>query len=143
MESVEYDPFWRGRPLQYLAEILYGVALVAFSILALIVRTATIAIRNHRADSWPMINGNITTGEVTTIHGRFFDYALGKLGYSYEVNGDYYSGYFIRQYNDEQKAWNFVDAKNDKPVLIRYKPGTPQVSVFREEDQPGGFSSDF
>ena len=88
-----------------------------------------------------MTSGTITTCNVKAVHGRFIDYALGQIGYSYEANGSYYSGYFVRQYNDEQDAWTFVDANRDRQLLVRYRLDDPSVSVLRETDQVGGFEA--
>jgi hypothetical protein len=62
------------------------------------------------------------------------DYALGVVGYSYHINGEYFSGYLTRQFWDEQRAWTFVDSCKDRSILVPCKVGTPQVSVLREAD---------
>jgi uncharacterized protein DUF3592 len=116
-------------------EILAGLAVMAFSYLALTFRTVSTSMRDRRAQNWPAAKGNVVSCDVKTYHGRFSDYAVGVLGYSYEVNGEYYSGYFERQYNDEQTAWTFVDSRRNLPVVVRYKANNPQTSVLRDEDQ--------
>jgi hypothetical protein len=116
-------------------EILAGLAVMAFSFLAFTFRTVATSLRSRQAQSWPTANGSVVSCDVKTYHGRFSDYAIGELGYSYEVNGEYYSGYFKPQYNDEQAAWTFVDSRKNIPVGVRYKQGDPQTSVLRDEDQ--------
>ena len=116
-------------------EILAGLAVMAFSLLAFTFRTVVTSMRDRRAQNWPAAKGSIVSCDVNTYHGRFSDYAVGVLGYAYEVNGEYYSGYFSRQYNDEQTAWTFVDSRKYLPVVVRYKKSDPQTSVLREEDQ--------
>jgi hypothetical protein len=69
------------------------------------------------------------------MHGWFVDYALGQLGYSYQVDGEYYSGYLTRQCNDEQTAWTYVDTWWNRPVVVRYKTSHPETSALREADQ--------
>jgi hypothetical protein len=132
---MPYDPFWRARPLQYVVEFLYSVALAIFSVLAFGIRGMACYVSEHRAENWPIANGTITTTNVKAVHGWFVDYALGQLGYTYTINGDYYSGYHTRQYADEQSAWTFVDARRNLPVLVRYKPSDVKVSMIREVDQ--------
>ena len=116
-------------------EILAGLAVMAFSFLAFTFRTVATSMRDRRAQTWPAARGSVVSCDVKTYHGRFSDYAVGVLGYSCEVNGEYYSGYFRRQYNDEQTAWTFVDSRRDTPVVVRYKASDPETSVLRDEDQ--------
>ena len=63
------------------------------------------------------------------------DYALGQLEYSYRVHGEYYAGSIARQYPDEQAAWDFVDARRDQSVVVRYKDNNVQASALRDMDQ--------
>jgi hypothetical protein len=77
---------------------------------------------------------------VRTTYGRFIAYAVGVVGYSYQIEGDYYSGYLERQFWDEQRAWSFVDSCRNRSVLIHYKLNNPQVSVLREIESPAAVS---
>ena len=56
------------------------------------------------------------------------------IGYSYQIDGNYYSGCLTRQFWDEQRAWTFVEACKDKSILVPYKLGNPQISILREMD---------
>ena len=116
-------------------EIFAGLAVMAFSFLAFNFRIVATSMRNQRAQDWPSARGTVVSCDVKTYHGRFSDYAVGVLGYSYTVNGEYYSGYFRRQFSDEQAAWSFVDSRRDLAVIVRYKANDPQRSVLRDEDQ--------
>jgi hypothetical protein len=140
--TMQFNSFWRTRPLQYLAQLLFSLALVVFSVFALALRKLAQTTREARAESWPSANGAITTCDVKVVYGRFIEHALGQEGYAYSIDGNYYSGYFVRQYRDEQLAWVFVDSLKDKQVLIRYKAGDPQVSVLRAGDQVGGLQGE-
>jgi hypothetical protein len=89
-------------------------------------------IRERRAEKWQAASARITNGDVTAIHGRFIDYAIANVGYSYSLEDNYYSGYLTRQFWDEQAAWTFADGCRDKSVMIQYKPEKPRFSVLRE-----------
>jgi hypothetical protein len=91
-------------------------------------------LRERRGENWPVVMGVITSCDVSVFHGQFTDHAVGVLGYSYAVNGTYFSGYFKRQCFDEQAAWTFVDTMRDQNVLIRYSPAQPSVSLILERD---------
>ena len=123
-----------GRVLAYVASIFFSLGLMAFATVTFCLRTMLQSVRNNRAANWPTAPGRITTCDVKVIHGRFLDYALGVIGYSYQIDDNYYSGYLTRQFWDEQRAWTFVDACKDKSILIPYKLGKTQVSVLREMD---------
>ena len=71
---------------------------------------------------------------MTAVHGRFLDYAIGKVGYAYSVQDTYYSGYLLRQFWDEQRAWTFVDGCQNQQVMIKYNPNRPQASVLTLRD---------
>jgi len=129
------DPFERFRGFEYISEYAFSLALFLFSSAAGCVRRAAQWIRGTRAHQWSTTPGTITTADVAVVHGKVNDYAVGRVGYSYSVDGNYYAGYFTRQFHDEQRAWTFVDSCKNSQVLIRYKPDTPDVSVLRPSDQ--------
>jgi hypothetical protein len=129
----------REQALRYLVEALFSVALAIYSTIAWYIRKLSILVYDSRAAGWSMINAKITTGDVNAWHARGFEYAVGQIGYAYEVDGEYYSGFFQRQFFDEQKAWSFVDQKQGSAVMVRYKQSNPQVSLLRQADQLGGF----
>ena len=90
--------------------------------------------RRIRAANWPITQGVIENGDVSTIRSqsRYFDHlenATATLGYSYRVNGEYYSGYHTETFNDEQKAWTYVDALRGQAVQVSYDPRKPDISI--------------
>jgi len=93
------------------------------------------------AQDWPQADGVIASGSVSAIHGWVVDHALGRLDYSYRVHGEYYAGSTTRQYPDEQAAWNYVDARRNKAVSIRYRDGQAAESVLRDVDQDFGWKA--
>ena len=87
--------------------------------------------RSLRSGSWPISQGRIETVSVKT----FREQALAELGYSYVVEGDRYSGYYSRQFADEQHAWDYVNALQGQLVVVRYKENDLNVSALRDTDQ--------
>jgi len=134
---VHSRPEEEGRALAYVGSILFSIGLTGFAAIAFCLRALRTAATNNWSVNWPTACGQITTCDVKTVHGRLIDYALGIVGYSYQIDGNYYSGYLTRQFWDEQRAWTFVDFCKDKSILVHYKLGRPQTSVLREVDQMG------
>ena len=131
--SLEGYPADRG--LRYVAAFVYSVVVAILWFPALAVRHIARAWREIGTDSWPRADGTITSGGVTVIHGWLLDYALGRLDYCYRVHGEYYSGHLVRQFADEQSAWDFVDAYRDQAVLVRYKDDRADISAVLSSDQ--------
>jgi hypothetical protein len=126
-----------GRALAYIGSIIFSIGLTTFSAITYVGRQFRNSIDTRRSENWPVAAGRILTGDVKAIHGRLTDYALGTIGYSYQIEGDYYSGYSVRQFWDEQRAWTFVDSQRDKSVLVHYKLTNPQVSILTRSNQEG------
>ena len=61
-------------------------------------------VRESQAEGWQVTSAQVTSGDVTVIHGRFLDYAIANVGYAYSISDAYYSGYVTRQFWDEQRA---------------------------------------
>ena len=123
-----------GRALAYVASIFFSLGLAVFAVAVLGFRVLLKSARSSWAANWPTASGQVTTCNVKSIHGRFLDYALGVIGYSYQIDGNYYSGYLTRQVWDEQRAWTLVDACKDKSILVPYKLGKPQIFILSEMD---------
>jgi hypothetical protein len=87
--------------------------------------------RSIRSASWPMVEGKIEALTVTT----FAEQSLAQLAYSYLVDGERYSGYFTRQFADEQDAWDYVRPLKGQPIFVRHKPSNPAVPSVRIADQ--------
>ena len=96
-------------------------------------------IRRARSANWPTTPGTIETGEVTTTRGRTgrsfrgTEISSAKLGYSYHLNCNYYSGYHLQEFNDEQKAWSYVDGLRGQVVQVSYRPRRPDISGLRRQ----------
>ena len=94
-------------------------------------------IRSIRGAGWPAVEGKVETVEVKS----FAEQSLAEIGYSYLVEGVRYSGYFSRQFADEQDAWSYVDPLKDQPIVVRCKPGAPDTSVLRLGEQSALFNA--
>ena len=123
------------RGLRYVAGFVYSIVVAVFWIPAAVVRRIARTWREIGTEGWPRADGTITSGDVRVIHGWLIDYALGRLDYCYRVHGEYYSGHLVRQFADEQSAWDFVDSHRNQPVLARYRDDRAEVSVVRSSDQ--------
>lgn len=130
-----------GRTLAYIGSLFFTVGLAAFAGAASLFRKTLRFFRERHAEGWQVTSAQVTSGDVTVIHGRFLDYAIANIGYAYLISDAYYSGYLTRQFWDEQRAWTFADKYNNRQVMIKYNPGKPQKSILRLGDQwHGGFS---
>lgn len=93
--------------------------------------------RRVRSAHWPTIPGTIESGGVSTLRtrSRYWDreieIATAQLSYSYRLD-TYYAGYHTKEFNDEQKAWSFVDSLKGQTVQVSYNPRKPDVSVLRQ-----------
>jgi hypothetical protein len=95
-------------------------------------------LRSLGAGRWPVAEGTLETGEVTvTSLGKGKESAIARVGYSFSIAGEYYSGYCLeRIFNDSMSARKYVDEFKGRKVFIRYDPQNPNQSVWRRKDQP-------
>lgn len=93
--------------------------------------------RRVRSASWPTVSGIIKSGNVSTIRStsrygdRGIENATATLAYSYRLGDDYFAGYYTKTFNDEQRAWSYVDGLKGQPVIVSYHSRKPDVSVLR------------
>lgn len=132
---MAYDEYPDEKGLRYPVAFLYSLVIALFWVPAFVLRRTARFVRELGAENWPQANGLVTGGNVKVVHGWVVDYAIGQLDYSYRVAGEYYAGSVNRQYPDEQAAWNFVDARRGKPVVVRHKDDKAQASVLLDADQ--------
>ncbi len=118
--------FW-----DYVKPILGGIFFLTVVATWLFVKRLPALFRSVRGASWPLVEGRI---ESTTVN-VFAQQSLAHVGYSYRVDGELYSGYFARQFADEQDAWDYVRPLKHQPVLVRYQPSDPATSTVRATDQ--------
>ena len=75
---------------------------------------------------WPRIEATVETSGVREIRSRDSHYFVAELAYSYVVDGDYYSGRFGRDFQDEAAAWNYADRMRGAKAMVHYHPGHPE-----------------
>jgi Protein of unknown function (DUF3592) len=85
----------------------------------------------ERAEGWSQANGRVESGEVSGIRSypSWKSTFTATINYSYSVNGDWFAGKVVERFNNEQKAWDFVDRYKGKEILVRYNPNRPAKSV--------------
>ncbi len=84
--------------------------------------------RAFRSQSWPMAFGKIHQVEVSQPQQIW----IATLAYSYEVAGEFYSGFLRLNFGREQDADSFSHRfPRGMPIFVRAKPGKPEVSVMR------------
>lgn len=86
------------------------------------------------AGNWPMTVGTV---EQTCVDRDNRGFVPGIL-YSYQVNGEFYSGsfHFREGYSDSDKAVEAARPWLKRKIYIRYKPSDPQTSVLLPSDRP-------
>jgi hypothetical protein len=114
--------------LKPFADALVFVILVA---LFLFFKKLPYRLRSLRGSNWPIVNGTVEAVKVET----FAEQSLAELAYSYTIDGERYSGYFLRQFADQQDAWDYVRLLDRQPILVRYKPSAPSISSVRIQEQ--------
>lgn len=132
---MPFDDYPEDRGFRYLVAFVYSVVVAILWIPAAVLRRIRGAWREVGTEGWPRAEGTITSVDVKVIHGWLVDYAIGHLDYGYRVHGEYYSGHFVRQFADEQAAWDFVDARRDQPIMIRHKDDDAELSILGSSDQ--------
>ena len=126
--SRETSLFW-----EYLKPIFWGILFLAAVAVWLFIKRLPALFRSIRSASWPLVEGRI---ESTTVNA-FAQQTLAHVGYSYRVDGELYSGYFAKQFADEQDAWDYIRPLKHQPVFVRYQPANTAISAVRGPDQPG------
>ena len=83
----------------------------------------------NAAQGWPSVEGCIQSGTVKPIPKTSHFHAT--LAYTYFV-GEYRTGKYEHDFNNEADADNFVRTMKDKRVQIRYKQSNPDKSVLEQ-----------
>lgn len=121
---------------EYVRDVLWGLLFVTLVAIWTFVKRIPASIRSLRASSWPIVQGNIESATVSS----FAEQSLAQLAYSYRVEGELYSGYFTRQFADEQDAWDYVRPLKEQTIFVRYRPANPGISAVRTSDQNSLFA---
>lgn len=86
--------------------------------------------KKRRAESWPLIPARV---ERAVVEGTDTGY-YADLAYSYEVNGEFYSGFYQKSFRVRRFAEEFVSITHGQQLLVRYHPEKPEDSVIRDQD---------
>ena len=102
--------------------------------------------RNARlAQNWPPMDGTVQS--ISVVKGtKFYGSARhpnATFTYSYSVKDggelDYFTGVFSRQFQDEDRAWEWLRSIKDKRIRVHVQPEKPQVSVVLAADLDAHF----
>jgi hypothetical protein len=85
--------------------------------------------RRLRAANWATTSGIIENGTVSALRAERAEAVVCTLNYSYRVDGSYYGGSCLRQFSDEQLAYDFINSKTGTSVQVKYDPAKPAASI--------------
>ena len=92
-------------------------------------RAITSAINSWRATRWPIVMGDLFSGEVTGGRSGF----TASVTYRY-FQGEYQSGEYLKYFESEVDANAFVDSLRDRQIPVHYDPSNPgRSSLIYEE----------
>lgn len=89
--------------------------------------------RRSHSSNWPLTSATIEGGEIAIFKGKNRNIFAVTLSYSYRVDGQYYSGYHIQEFNSEPDAESYIETHKGRAADISYDPHKPEVSVLRPE----------
>ena len=101
-------------------------------------------IRLKHARSWPSGSGRVESTDIqlkqssTGPSGVVTSSYVASVQYSYNVQGEYYSGVLRNNFMLESRAKKWTDKfTSGLPLQIRYNPAKPKDSVLFEDEQAG------
>ena len=72
--------------------------------------------------SWPTSEATVEDANVREVRTRHNHYFVAELGYSYVVNGQFFSGYFTRDFAREPDAWSYANQRRGTKAAVHYHP---------------------
>lgn len=94
--------------------------------------------RARQAQSWPSTQGTVMGAQVQRATDSYIQPWLGRLSYSYVVNGEYHAGFHQFRNRTERKAEERIAGWRGRMVVVCHAPNKPEISVLLKSDQPGG-----
>lgn len=88
--------------------------------------------RRKRAEAWPVTQAHVESWTVSRVGDGQYSYHRGEVAYSSAVCGEFWSGFYTRDFDTEGEAWAFVDALKGKTVLVNYRPDRHDVSALTD-----------
>jgi hypothetical protein len=116
--------------LDYIFGYLFAWALRGFRVL-----------RRHRlvarAQNWPKASGRGLWAQAKSTSSPFPSNSIwsAEIGYSYVVDGEYYSGLASLPADDEKHAEGLALGWEDREIVVRYSPPETTLSTLLTEDQ--------
>ena len=83
------------------------------------------------SQSWPAVEGKILYGHAKGVSGGGLSVVwYAEMTYTFTtIQGEYHAGRFDHRTAGEEQADEYVRRMKDGKVLVRYKPGNPDVSL--------------
>lgn len=78
--------------------------------------------------SWPLISATIESIDVREVNRRSSHCFVAETGYSYRVNGEYFSGRYSCEFSEESEAWRYANSERGRAILIRYNLENPAAA---------------
>ena len=105
---------------------------VQFVLTGLLLVGATVwrFVKYFGASSWPVVNGTVEYARSAPIDNA----VQAEITYSYEVNGEYYSGQFFKTFLRDRTADEYVARFKGKTVPVHYNPRQPDCSKLIEKE---------
>lgn len=125
-----------------MGETVNGIVplLILLAVVALAIRSlAWSQVKGLLARGWLTCQGTVEFGSVEERSTRYKNLYIGRIDYSYSVNGEYYSGYLERVFIWEGSANRFVEGMKNQMVFVRYQLERPERSALLKQDQPAGW----
>ena len=72
--------------------------------------------------SWPTTRGTVETSDVKEVRTRNTHYFFAAIDYSYEINGEYYSGRFTKNFETESEASEYAETARAEGIVVRFNP---------------------
>ena len=117
--------------LGFVQRLLFALIFAFLVAAGLFIRRLPTWFRSLRTAGWLITEGRVESVTINTVSGQ----SLAEVAYSYLAYGERYSGYFFRQFADEQDAWNYAHPLKGETLAVRYNPNNPAASAIRTVDQ--------
>lgn len=106
-----------------ISTITFGVVSLIFAVFAVFQWS-----RDCQAQSWPKVQATIEESEAREVRTRSTHYFVAQFAYSYEVDGEYYSGRYERTFDTESEASDYEQALRGGKIPVSVNPKKPDDS---------------
>ena len=101
--------------------------------IALFIRFVARLVRNHKSRNWPTVAATISSTDSERIG---FGCPCSQVNPTYSVAGETYTGFHVRGFIFRDSAEEYGNGfMNRGRAVVRIKPGNPECSVLRDDDQ--------